>query len=129
MPRIERRRYPRFSVSLPLRLKRMENQTKEGDVETLLSEDISRSGLRFRTRERIALGESIEVEVRLSGHGPAGADILVIGKGLIVRSEKSREAGWYQLAAAFADPPAGHEPRWDRLAAAFDEPPSGKRDD
>ena len=107
----------------------MENQTKEGDVETLLSEDISRSGLRFRTRERIALGESIEVEVRLSGHGPAGADILVIGKGLIVRSEKSREAGWYQLAAAFADPPAGHEPRWDRLAAAFDEPPSGKRDD
>ena len=128
MPRLERRRYPRFSVSLPLRLKRMKNQ-KEGDVETLLSEDISRSGLRFRTRERIALGESIEVEVTLAAHGPAGADILVIGKGLIVRSEKSHEAGWYQLAAAFADPPAGHEPRWDRLAAAFDEPSSGETDD
>jgi hypothetical protein len=117
----ERRRYPRFTVGLPLRLRRVAGKV-ELEPAALLTKDVSKAGLCFLTRRHLEPGQSIEVEVTLAGRGPKGKDVNILGAGYIVRVEASHEPGWYQLAAAFDEPPSGRGPGWHQLATAFDEP-------
>lgn len=119
----ERRRYPRYTVQLPLRLRRVAGNS-EPEAAILLTNDFSKTGLCFSAPRRVERGQSIQVEVILVGYGPRGKDIHVSGAGTIVRAEADNQPGWYRLAAAFDESPSDHGPGWDQLAAAFDEPPS-----
>jgi hypothetical protein len=119
----ERRRYPRFTASLPLRLTKVAGKIESAHL-TLLTQNISRAGVCFPAPRRIEPGEIIEVTVTLLGSGPGGKDVQVSGAGRVVRVEPCSKPGWYKLAATFGEPPAGEEPGWHKLAAAFDEPPS-----
>jgi hypothetical protein len=120
IPVFDRRRYRRFVVSLPFELRRVAG-IPEREIMTLISHDISNSGLKFTSPRRIEPGLSIEVEVKLVGHGPAGNDLHVSGMGYIVRIEIGAQPGRYQLAAAFDEMPRGDQPGWNQLAAAFDD--------
>lgn len=101
----ERRRYPRYIVRLPLRLQLVAGKA-EPEVTTLLTKDVSRTGLCFSAPRRLEMGQSIQVEVTLVGCGPRGKDVHISGAGYIVRAKADEEPGWYQLAAAFDEPPS-----------------------
>jgi hypothetical protein len=118
MPTPERRRYPRFTTWLPLRLTAVAGKIEPAPV-TLLTQNISKAGLCFPAPRRVEPGQVIQVEVTLPGAGPGAKDILVSGAGYIVRVEPGIKPGWYKLAAAFDEPPAGDEPGWHKLAAEF----------
>jgi hypothetical protein len=114
-----RRRYPRYMVQLPLRLKRVAGNVEPTPM-ILHTRDISKTGLRFDAKRRIEPGQSIEVEVILAGCGPDGKDTQVSGTGYIVRVEDCDESGLYQLAAIFDEGHSTEEPGWNQLAAAFE---------
>jgi hypothetical protein len=120
-PSLERRRYPRFAVRLPFRLRRVSG----GAVAlggTLLSNDVSKTGLSFTIDDPMELGQSIEVELTLTGYGPDGNDLQVRGTGYIVRAYADPVAGKYHLAATFDELPSNDELGWKQLAAALKEP-------
>jgi hypothetical protein len=114
----ERRRYPRFIAWLPLRLKAV-GGIVEPNPAPLVTQNLSKAGLCFPSPQRIEPGQSIEVEVTLPGAGPGGNDICISSAGYIVRAESTKEPGWYWLAAAFEESPAGDEMDWQKLVAAF----------
>jgi len=122
IPILERRRYPRFAVRLPFRLRRVAGRV-ESQAGTLVSNDVSKTGLRFTTERHIPPGQSIEVELTLAGYGPGGDDLQILGTGYIVRAEESAEPGKYQMAAVFDELPSDNDPGWNQLAKALHDPP------
>jgi hypothetical protein len=114
----ERRRHPRFTAWLPLRLK-VVGGIVEPNPAPLVTQNLSKTGLCFPSPRRIEPGQSIEVEVTLLGAGPGGNNIRISSTGYIVRAESSKEPGWYRLAAAFDESPTGDELDWEKLVAAF----------
>jgi hypothetical protein len=114
----ERRRHPRFTAWLPLRLKAV-GGIVEPNPAPLVTQNLSKTGLCFPSPKRIEPGQSIEVEVTLPGAGLGGNDTSISSTGYIVRAESTKEPGWYGLAAAFDESPSGDELAWQKLVAAF----------
>jgi hypothetical protein len=115
----ERRRHPRITAFLPLRLIAVGGKI-EADPIPLLTLNISKAGLCFPLPRRIDAGESIEVEVTLPGIGPDRQDVHITSVGV----EAGKKHDWYKLAASFGEPPTGNEPGWYKIAGALDKPPS-----
>jgi len=116
----ERRRHPRFTAWLPLRLK-VVGGIVQHNPPPLVTQNLSKSGLCFPAPQHIAPGQPIEVEVTLLGADLGGININISGTGYIVRAEPAKKPGWYKLAAAFDEPPSGDEMKWQKLIAAFDK--------
>jgi PilZ domain-containing protein len=116
----ERRRHPRFTAWLPLRLK-VVGGIVQPDPAPLLTQNLSLTGLCFPAPQRIEPGQSIEVEVTLQGAGPDGNNLYISGTGYIVRAESAKKSGWYRLAAIFDESPSGDELEWQKLVAAVDK--------
>jgi len=116
----ERRRHPRFTAWLPLRLM-VVGGIVQRDAPPLVTQNLSKSGLCFPSPRHIAPGQSIEVEVAFLGAGLDGNNINVSGAGHIVRAESAKRPGWYKLAATFDEPPSGDEMEWQKIIAAFDK--------
>ncbi len=114
----ERRRHPRFTAWLPLRLKGV-GGLAEPDPPHLVTQNLSKTGLCFPSPRRIEPGESIEVEVTFLGAGPGGNNICISSTGYVVRAESTQNQGWYKLAAAFDESPSGEDLDWQKLVAAF----------
>lgn len=116
----ERRRHPRFTALLPLRVKGV-GGIVEPDPAPLLTQNLSKSGLCFSSPRRIEPGQSIEVEVTFLGAGLGGDNISVSGTGHIVRAESTKTPGWNRLAADFDESASGDELEWQKLVALFDK--------
>jgi hypothetical protein len=116
----ERRRHPRFTAWLPLRLKVVGGKVQP-DHAPLVTQNLSKTGLCFPSPRRIEPGQSIEVEVTFLGAGLGGNNISVSSTGYIVRAESTKDQGWYRLAAAFDESPSGDELEWQKLVAALDK--------
>jgi hypothetical protein len=116
----ERRRHPRFTAWLPLRLK-VVGGIAEPDPAPLLTQNLSKTGLCFPSLQRIEPGQSIEVEVTFLGAGLGGNNICISSTGYIVRVESTKKPGWYRLAAAFDESPSSDELDWQKLVAALDK--------
>ena len=112
----ERRRHPRFTALLPLRLK-IVGGIVEPNPALLVTQNLSKTGLCFPSPKRIEPGQSIEVEVTFLGAGLGGNNISVSSAGYIVRTESIKTPGWYRLAAAFDESPSGDELDWQKLVA------------
>jgi hypothetical protein len=116
----ERRRHPRFTAFLPLRVKAV-GGIVESDPAPLVTQNLSKIGLCFPSPRRIEPGRSIEVEVTFLGAGLFGNNISISSTGHIVRAESSKTPGWYRLAAVFDESPSGDELDWQKLVARFDK--------
>ena len=116
----ERRRHPRFTAFLPLRVKGV-GGIVEPNPAHLVTQNLSKGGLCFPSPRRIEPGQSIEVEVTLVGAGLGRSNVNVSGIGYIVRAESSKTPGWYRLAAAFDESPSSDELDWQELVARFDK--------
>ncbi len=114
----DRRRHPRFTAWLPLRLK-IVGGIIQHDSPPLLTQNLSKTGLCFPAPQRIEPGESIEVEVTFLGAGLGGNNICISSTGYIVRAESTKKPGWHKLAATFDESLSGDDLDWQKLVAAF----------
>src|ERR1700677_845836 len=95
----ERRRYPRASLSLPLRLIRV-GATPEPAPVTLVTRNISSSGIYFLAPREIAPGTAIELEVALVDRPLGYGRVQMLTAAHIVRCDDSDMPGWKGNAAS-----------------------------
>ncbi len=98
----ERRAYPRAALSLPLRLKRVAGQ-REPSAVTLLTKNISSSGIYFLCPRWIEAGTPIELEVALVDRPIGQGSVRMTTAAHVVRVEPTNTPGWHGLAATFDD--------------------------
>jgi len=106
----ERRFYARAALQLPLRLLRVDGVQEPVSL-SLLTRNISTSGVLFLSPKKIELGSSIELEVGLI-HRPLGyGNVRMSTSAHVARLEESATPGWFGIGAQF-----------DEIAFDRDEP-------
>lgn len=98
----ESRRYPRAKLSLPLRLVRVADIAEPYPV-TLVTRNISSSGIYFLAPREIPMGASVELEVALVDRPLGYGRVQMYTAAHIVRVEPSDADGWMGYAATFDD--------------------------
>jgi len=98
----DRRRYPRASLCLPLRLTRVGEVTEPIPV-TLVTRNISSSGVYFLAPRELNAGTAIELEVALVERPLGFGRVEMCTAAHIVRAEDSDTPGWRGYAASFDD--------------------------
>lgn len=98
----ERRRYPRAMLSLPLRLTRVGEMVEPVPV-TLVTRNISSSGVYFLAPRDLEPGTSIELEVALIERPLGFGRVEMCTAAHIVRAEETDMPGWRGYAASFDD--------------------------
>lgn len=86
MSQVERRRHPRVSVNLALRL-----TFKDRTVETVIS-DLSNSGIRFRAPTELPLLSRVQIGLELPEPQGAGGSASLAITGVVVRSDPIADA-------------------------------------
>jgi hypothetical protein len=99
MTRSERRRQPRIRVHLPLKL------TIQDRTVTTRIEDLSCSGIRFRTPAPLPLLTRVQIALELPHSGGGGEDASMAITGVVVRCDRAEtaEASPYDTAIYFED--------------------------
>jgi hypothetical protein len=98
----ERRRYPRAWLSLPLRLIRI-GDVQEPTPVTLVTRNISSSGIFFLAPRKMQIGTAIELEVALVDRPAGFGRVQMCTAAHIVRHEEAFTPGWHGYAASFDD--------------------------
>jgi hypothetical protein len=98
----EHREYPRASLNLPLRLRSTGGVPEEFPV-TLVTRNISSTGVYFLCPRQLAVGASIELEIVLVSRPLGLGNVVVATMAHVCRSEAAATPGWFGIAAAFDD--------------------------
>ena len=98
----ERRRTPRAWLSLPLRLTRIGDVAESIPV-TLVTKNISSTGIYFLAPRVIEPGTAIELEVALVERPLGCGSVHLKTAAHVVRAEESEIPGWNGYAASFDD--------------------------
>jgi PilZ domain len=98
----ERRRYPRARLALPLRLTRI-GAVPEPIPVTLVTRNISSSGIYFLAPRDILPGTAIELEVALVERPVGFGTVQMCTAAHVVRAEACDMPGWRGYAATFDD--------------------------
>ncbi len=98
----EKRAYPRASLRLPLRLVRVAGHRESREV-TLVTRNISSSGVYFLSPQYVEPSTPIELEVALVERPLGRGSVRMVTAAHIVRAEPAEAPGWHGLAASFDD--------------------------
>jgi hypothetical protein len=98
----EQREYPRASLRLPLRLRGVNGHSEDFPI-TLVTRDISSSGVYFLCPRKVALGTSIELEVVLVSRPMGRGNVVIVSHARVTRIEPAAMPGWFGIAASFED--------------------------
>jgi PilZ domain-containing protein len=98
----EHREYPRASLKLPLRLRSV-NQVAENFPITLVTRDISSTGVFFLCPKELAAGTAIEIEIVLVNRPMGRGNVVIATPAHVRRIERAAMPGWYGVAASFDD--------------------------
>jgi len=98
----EQREYPRASLRLPLRLRSVDSRAEDFPV-TLVTRDISSTGVFFLCPKEIAAGALIELEIVLVSRPMGQGNVLIVTTARVQRIEPAAMPGWYGVAASFDD--------------------------
>jgi len=98
----EQRERPRASLKLPLKLRSVEGAIEEFPV-TLVTRDISSSGVYFLCPKPLAAGTAIELDIVLVSRPLGYGNVVVSSKAHVRRSEAANMPAWYGIAASFDD--------------------------
>jgi hypothetical protein len=98
----ERRRYPRACLCLPLRLTRVGEAIEPIPV-TLVTRNISSSGVYFLAPRNLEPGVAIELEVALVERPLGFGRVQMSTAAHVVRAEDTDTPGWRGYAASFDD--------------------------
>jgi PilZ domain len=114
----EHREYPRATLKLPLRLRSVSNIPEDFPV-TLVTRDISSTGVYFLCPRPLAMGASLEVEIVLVSKPMGYGNVVLATRAHVERSEPAAMPGWYGIAASFDDVQFDRD---DRVPARFLKP-------
>ena len=98
----EHREYPRATLKLPLRLRSVNNVPEESPI-TLVTRDISSTGVYFLCPRPLAIGASLEIDVVLVSKPMGHGNVVLATKAHVQRYEPASMPGWYGVAASFDD--------------------------
>lgn len=98
----DRRHSPRAYLRLPLHLRAVEGQNEPVSV-TLLTQNISSSGVYFLCPRWIAPGSAIELEIGLVDRPLGRGSVRMTTAAHVVRSEPAQTPGWHGIAVRFDD--------------------------
>lgn len=98
----DRRIHARAALNLPLRLRRVAGREEPAPV-TLLTRNISSSGVYFLAPRRIEMGTAIELEVALVDRPLGHGSVRMCTAAHVVRVDTTQTAGWHGVAATFDD--------------------------
>lgn len=98
----EQREYPRASLRLPLRLRGVNGRPEDFPI-TLVTRDISSSGVYFLCPRNLAVRTAIELEVVLVSRPLGRGNVVIVSKAQVTRTEPAAMPGWYGIAASFED--------------------------
>jgi hypothetical protein len=114
----EQREYPRAALKLPLRLRSVNSVAEEFPV-TLVTRDISSTGVFFLCPKEIAAGAVVELEIVLVSRPMGHGSVVVTTQAQVSRVERAAMPGWFGVAASFEDV---HFDRDDRVPSRFLQP-------
>lgn len=98
----EQRRDPRAKLALPLRLRRV-GQERQDFAVTLVTRNMSSTGVFFLCPRELEPGSAIELEVGLVNRPMGCGSVLMTTLAHVVRIEPANVPGWYGIAATFDD--------------------------
>jgi len=98
----EHREYPRATLNLPLRLRSTGGIPEEFPI-TLVTRNISSTGVYFLCPRQLAVGTSIELEIVLVSRPLGLGNVVVATMAHVCRTETPAMPGWHGIAAVFDD--------------------------
>lgn len=98
----EQRQYPRAKLKLPLRLRAAAGVPEEYPI-TLVTRDISSTGVYFLCPKELAVGTPIELEIVLVSRPLGRGNVVVATMAHVCRLEAAAMPGWHGVAASFDD--------------------------
>jgi hypothetical protein len=98
----EQRECPRASLRLPLKLRSVAGVAEQYPV-TLVTRDISSSGVFFLCPKPLAVGNEIELDIVLVSRPLGYGNVVVSSKARVRRAEPANMPGWHGIAASFDD--------------------------
>jgi hypothetical protein len=114
----EHREYPRAILKLPLRLRSVNNTPEEFPV-TLVTRDISSTGVYFLCPKPLPVGASLEIDVVLVSKPMGHGNVVLSTRAHVQRHEPASMPGWYGIAASFDDVQFDRD---DRVPSRFLKP-------
>ncbi len=98
----EQREYPRAPLNLPLRLRSIGGVIEKYPV-TLVTRDISSTGVFFLSPRRLELATPIELEIVLVSRPLGLGNVMMTTRAHVRRLETAAMPGWIGVAASFDD--------------------------
>jgi hypothetical protein len=98
----EQREYPRASLRLPLKLRGVD-AVRESFPITLVTRDVSSTGVYFLCPKPLAVGAAIELEIVLVSRPLGRGNVVVASMAHVRRVEPAAMPNWYGIAASFDD--------------------------
>jgi hypothetical protein len=114
----EQREYPRATLKLPLRLRSVDSVAEDFPV-TLVTRDVSSTGVFFLCPKQIAAGAAVELEIVLVSRPLGHGSVVMATQAHVSRVEPAAMPGWYGVAASFDDV---HFDRDDSVPSRFLNP-------
>ena len=96
----EQREYPRASLRLPLRLRGVAGRPEDFPI-TLVTRDISSTGVFFLCPRKLLLDTVVELEVVLVSRPMGRGNVVIVSKARVTRLEPAAMPGWFGIAASF----------------------------
>lgn len=104
----EQREYPRASLKLPLRLRSVAGVAENFPI-TLVTRDVSSTGVFFLCPKHIAIGTAIELEIVLVSRPMGRGNVVIASSAHVRRQEPAAMPGWHGIAASFDDVQFGRD--------------------
>jgi len=98
----EQREYPRASLKLPLRLRSVGNIIEKSPI-TLVTRDISSTGVFFLCPKHLDVNSSVELEIVLVSRPLGRGNVVAVTVARVRRAEPANMPGWFGIAASFDD--------------------------
>jgi hypothetical protein len=98
----EQRQYPRAILKLPLRLRGVGGVPEEYPI-TLVTRNVSSTGVYFLCPKHLGVGAPIELEIVLVSKPLGLGNVVMATMAHVCRTEPAAMPGWYGLAATFDD--------------------------
>jgi hypothetical protein len=114
----EHRIYPRATLKLPLRLRSVDHVTEEFPV-TLVTRDISSTGVCFLCPRPLSAGSVLELEIVLVSKPMGHGNVVLATRAHVQRCDSAATPGWHGIAASFDDVQFDRD---DRVPSRFLKP-------
>jgi hypothetical protein len=114
----EHREYPRATLKLPLRLRGVGGVPEDFPI-TVVTRDISSTGVYFLCPKQLAIGTSIELEIVLVSKPLGRGNVVLASMAHVQRLDPAAMPGWFGIAASFDDVQFDRD---DRIPSRFLKP-------